>query len=194
MILVSDYDGTLNQENISNEDVQAINTFRTQGHLFGLATGRPLNMMREELAQYNLKTDFIIGTNGGIVQLEDVFVISQIDHETLRGLITFISRYEDVMIHISNGYEYSTPIIIRNLKIDEKIPGKPEGIVNSILIRGSSDNKNRKIYQELLFQGFQDLDFFYNSFNGGIIECVSKDVSKSSTIHKVFIDRLDNIL
>ncbi len=190
MILVSDYDGTLNYQEISNSDIQAIKSFRQQGHLFGIATGRPLNMMYDELALYGFEIDFIIGTNGGIAQFKEVSIISRIRFETFRDLLSFLSKFENLMINVSNGYDWFSSINIQDWEKGKEVPEMPEGAINSILLRGTSSNQTKTIYRQLIQHGFQDLDFHFNSYGGGIIECPSKGVSKSSTIQRILIDEM----
>lgn len=193
MILVSDYDGTLKQEDISDEDIQAIDTFRARGHLFGLATGRTLGFLNEDLVNYDVKRDFLIGTNGGIVTFEDkneLIHLSQVPPEVMQKVSTIVSRFKNVLFYVSDGLQYTTPNTVRDPATGKETFEIPQRIFNSACIKASSQEDNKKIYAALKQQNFNELDFFYNNYDVGIVDVVSRGVSKSSTIHKVFIEEL----
>lgn len=191
MILISDFDGTLKRQEISTLDIQAIEEFRRQGHIFGIATGRPMNELTEEMSPYNIAVDFIIAANGGIVQDDKVSSHSKIHFETINRLATFLSQFEEVFLILSDGYEYSPPIdLSKNLVTAIGIPNVKETIFNSACIISTKGDIYSRIYDRLLSQNFQELDFFYNNYENGTIDIVQKGVSKSNTIKKVLIDGL----
>lgn len=67
-IAASDYDGTLfRQGRISREDLEAIEAWRAGGNLFGLATGRDLGLIRNEIESRHIPFDFIICNTGAAV-------------------------------------------------------------------------------------------------------------------------------
>lgn len=71
-IAASDYDGTLfRRGQVSREDLEAIKAWREQGHLFGPATGRDLNLIRSELELREIPFDFIICNTGASVYSRD---------------------------------------------------------------------------------------------------------------------------
>ncbi|MDY6868329.1 MAG: HAD family hydrolase [Chloroflexota bacterium] len=193
MILVSDYDGTLKQKDISNEDIQAINTFRAQGHLFGIATGRALKFLTDDLVNYDVKRDFLLGTNGGVILFEEednVSYLSQIRPKLIRKIFAIVSRFEDAVFYISDGFQYAIPKVIQDSAKVEETHEIPEQSYNSACIKGPSLDVNKRIYDVLRRQNISELDFYYNTYDVGIVDVVSKGVSKSSTIHKVFIEEL----
>lgn len=64
-IAASDYDGTLLLENrISSSDLEAIKTWRAEGHLFGLVTGRDINLISHEVLYWGIPVDFLICSTG----------------------------------------------------------------------------------------------------------------------------------
>ena len=71
-IAASDYDGTLfRRGEVSREDLEAISAWREKGHLFGLATGRDLNLTRTEIEGRNIPCDFTVcNTGAGIYDAE----------------------------------------------------------------------------------------------------------------------------
>ena len=66
VILASDYDGTLNQGGISQENRDAILRFREAGNLFGIVTGRDWRMY-EVMQRNDLSLDFILAMNGAML-------------------------------------------------------------------------------------------------------------------------------
>ena len=67
-LLASDYDGTLlRKRRISKRDKEAIESFRVEGNLFGIVTGRPYGSIRNELKARKIKYDFVISVNGGYI-------------------------------------------------------------------------------------------------------------------------------
>ncbi len=71
-LAASDYDGTLFRHNrVSKADLKAIRIWRKAGHLFGLATGRDLNLSLVEIKSKNIEFDFIVCNTGGSVYTHD---------------------------------------------------------------------------------------------------------------------------
>ena len=188
MILVSDYDGTLKRQDISPKDIQAINTFRDKGHLFGIATGRTINFLTGETRQYDFETDFIIGTNGGITQLADETYISKISSETIQKLVKFALKYPDTIVIVSDGFDYSEPLV----SADPAVFQTGEALFNSACIKNiSSLEGNLQIFNDLQAEDFQDVDFFFNNYKGGIIDITKKGISKSAAIYQVFVEKMN---
>ncbi|NLA78637.1 MAG: HAD-IIB family hydrolase [Erysipelothrix sp.] len=66
-LFVSDYDGTLHIDGtVDQETLDAIDVFRAQGNLFGIATGRSLSSIKNQIEIYQIPVDFIISENGAI--------------------------------------------------------------------------------------------------------------------------------
>ena len=192
MILVSDYDGTLKRQDISQKDIQAINTFRDKGHLFGIATGRTINFLTDETRLYDFTTDFIIGTNGGVAQVADETYISKISHKTICKLINFVSKYPETIVIVSDGFDYSEPLTAAEPDKFLTNSGKEKFFYNSACIKNlSSLEANIQIYKDLQDEDFPDLEFFFNNFNGGIIDVAKNGVSKSSAIYQIFVKKLN---
>lgn len=71
-IMASDYDGTLfRRGEVSREDLAAIRAWREAGHIFGLATGRDLNMTRSEVLKRKIPVDFIVCNTGASIYDSD---------------------------------------------------------------------------------------------------------------------------
>lgn len=70
-IAASDYDGTLfRRGGVSREDLAAIRAWREEGNLFGLATGRDLNLIRIETENRHIPFDFVVCNTGAAVYEE----------------------------------------------------------------------------------------------------------------------------
>lgn len=71
-LAASDYDGTLfRHQKVTDEDLRAIHQWRLAGHLFGLATGRDLNLTMVEIESKNIEYDFIVCNTGASVYIRD---------------------------------------------------------------------------------------------------------------------------
>jgi len=71
-LAASDYDGTLfRRGEVSRDDLEAIAAWREKGHLFGLATGRDLNMTRGEIHNRKIPVDFVICNTGASIYEPD---------------------------------------------------------------------------------------------------------------------------
>jgi len=91
MILVSDFDGTLKRQDVTKKDLQAIEEFRRQGHIFAIATGRPFHFLQQSLERYLVPSDFIIATNGGLIKNEEAIFLSKIIYDTMMNLAVFLT-------------------------------------------------------------------------------------------------------
>lgn len=67
-LAASDYDGTLCRNGrVAPEDIESIKKWRQAGHLFGLATGRDLNMARHAVEAWAFDFDFLICASGAAI-------------------------------------------------------------------------------------------------------------------------------
>lgn len=91
IFFASDYDGTLNRNGVSSEDISAIIDFRERGHLFGMATGRSIGSVQAEIDKFAFPVDFIIGNNGGVIQNNAGEIV--LLHTIPQSLVTQVSDY-----------------------------------------------------------------------------------------------------
>lgn len=71
-LAASDYDGTLfRRGRIERADLEAIEAWRERGHLFGLATGRDLNLIRTETERRRIPFDFVVCNTGAAIYDQD---------------------------------------------------------------------------------------------------------------------------
>ena len=107
ILFATDFDGTLNQMGVSRKTLNAIKEFREAGHKFGIVTGRTLDLMEPEVKLYNIPLDYLIGANGGVIQVEGKILQNAfIEFEVVEKILQ-IAREKDIAnIGISNGYKY----------------------------------------------------------------------------------------
>lgn len=115
-IFASDYDGTLYlNETVSRTDLQAINDLRSQGHLFGLCSGRHLDSLLEEVDRFNIPFDFLVGNNGSAImnQSKEILKIHTMDLENVLALREFFREQlrDDVyFLAVNNGFNFGKEI------------------------------------------------------------------------------------
>ncbi|QIK70593.1 HAD family phosphatase [Erysipelothrix sp. HDW6C] len=106
-VFVSDFDGTLfKNHEVTHYDLNAIETFREQGHKFGICTGRSIDSILFEMRKYGIPFDFVIGINGGAVlthELEEIFA-SSMDESLAREMIQTIDDFGIEFYGVTDGY------------------------------------------------------------------------------------------
>lgn len=106
IIFASDYDGTLNQNGVSSEDIEAIIDFRRRGHLFGMATGRSIGSIQGEIDKFAFPVDFIIGNNGGAIQntLGETVFLQTIPTNLVSKVIEHLMTYDIYVYGGNDGF------------------------------------------------------------------------------------------
>lgn len=69
-LLVSDYDGTFNEDNrLSkiNKNIDAVKRFMENGNIFAFATGRNYESIKKEITKYHIPYNYLICSNGSTV-------------------------------------------------------------------------------------------------------------------------------
>ena len=69
-LLVSDYDGTFNEDNrLSkiNKNINAVKRFMENGNIFAFATGRNYESIKKEITKYHIPYNYLICSNGSTV-------------------------------------------------------------------------------------------------------------------------------
>lgn len=82
-ILVSDFDNTFYTKDIK-ENVKLVNDFIKKGNIFVIATGRPLYLIKPDIEKYNIKYDYLICNDGGVIfdSNEKILDKTNIDYKT----------------------------------------------------------------------------------------------------------------
>lgn len=89
-IAACDFDGTLcRRGGVSREDLDAISLWRAAGNLFGLATGRDLNLSRVEIDKWGIEIDFLVCNTGASIYDGDLNLVhlTALPHGSTPGLI-----------------------------------------------------------------------------------------------------------
>ncbi len=110
-ILATDFDGTLRQgESVGEKNLSAIEKWRNAGNLFGVITGRYIGSIMREILHENVKCDFIIANNGGLICDGDGKIISDTsaDGKILPELTKYLKEYNADFYNIAyRDYEVS---------------------------------------------------------------------------------------
>ena len=97
LLIATDFDGTLNiNGEVSQENREAIDEWRSSGRYFGVVTGRGTDFF--ELAEkINLPYDYLILYNGSLVADRDRNIIysSVIPDNVYQSLYEIFSRFDD---------------------------------------------------------------------------------------------------
>lgn len=71
-LLATDYDGTIKfAGQVLEEDLQAIQNWKDQDHLFALITARSPQSIFDEIDKYNIPFDFVVSNNGCLIFDQD---------------------------------------------------------------------------------------------------------------------------
>lgn len=190
----SDFDGTLcfankaKHENFKKEDLEAIETFRSAGHKFGLCTGRPL-LGIQTYCKDIIDFDFYILTSGAIILDNDKNVLYEklMNHDTMKAIAEEFSAFGDVWVHAHHGlYSLKTRKIKRsNQTLVDSFEEVPHDLLHGVSFECSSEEEARNtcIY---INQKYPDAHAFQNK---RFVDVAAKGVSKGATL-KVYRDMI----
>lgn len=180
-ILISDYDGTFfTSEPSLEQNIKAVETWRTAGNLFVIATARSLTSVEgRNLIDGQKICDYIALNNGAIVLDGAGSIISEhtISPASAQKIIDFANKASTVNINISS-YNTSGQI---NDQADQltKIRIRPQGKSHE-----PTENLAAKLYNRFgeAFQILITYNDYYPMSNDHIIDIVSKSAGKESAI------------
>lgn len=96
-VLISDIDGTLyfedKKEKITQIDIESIKKFQSEGHLFGICTGRSYSGAKLAFETFDIKLDFMILASGAVILNEK--------EETIKKLTIKKDIAQQIYRHIS---------------------------------------------------------------------------------------------
>lgn len=163
-IIAADIDGTLTTSNYETpkRNLKAIENLRKAGYLFGLASGRPVDDLKEKYLFWGLEKqfDFIIGWNGAELydaRKDQKYNYNYLKKEELKEIVDFMRPYE----RITSVY----------------LPGIYLASNDSEKALSSSEKTHRKLVIAKNYDEFSAVD------NGGIMFRV--DVNQMSEVEKV---------
>ncbi len=108
-LFASDYDGTLfKNHEITEKDLTAIQTFQSEGHKFGIVTGRSIHSIISEIDLHKIPVDFVVGVNGAVVLDKDrnELFISKIDKDAAKEVLNYINQYDVHYYGVNDGYRH----------------------------------------------------------------------------------------
>lgn len=156
----SDFDGTLffpkNEKPISLTDTNAIQSFQSKGHIFGLCTGRPLIGTTEYLPD-DIKPDFYITNSGAsIYNREKELIFEKVfSKELVDALITCGTDYGFVVdFHMDEkfyAFKESDCFITDEIYFLEEINGRVHNITYNAGSAEKADEMAKSICQK--FEG-----------------------------------------
>jgi HAD superfamily hydrolase (TIGR01484 family) len=188
--LVSDYDGTLYLDSVVYErDILAIKHFKEQGHHFGIATGRSLGSILEEIAKYKIPFDFVIANNGAISIdskgkiLHKTIVDLNVVHEVLSSLqgdhIQFFGLSDGISVGLHDKLNKNVDVHVNQISLDEilltqEIVGMYIKFIDDVSATKHAQEINEKYKDKLKAYAFYE----YN-------DILSPETSKASGILSV---------
>lgn len=109
-VFASDYDGTLNQNGpLTNDDLNRIEKFRSDGNKFGIVTGRAAQSILHELDKFKIPYDFIVGINGGLIlnsKNEELFG-SKLNEKVIETIMQRLTEENVLYYGANDGYGMS---------------------------------------------------------------------------------------
>lgn len=188
-ILATDYDGTLRiGDDVSEENKQAIKTWRAANHLFGIVTGRSMESIKADIERNELCVDFVIGNNGGAVYDANFKEIKTwyMEFQRTMEMIEYI-KHEPCISYILNDGFYRSKIVVDAQKEDKKYAHTvmeksaeemlANGKIAQIVVSLDNDEEGLRI-GEHINQKFNDIAVAYRNIN--CVDIAPKGVSKAS--------------
>ncbi len=113
-LLVSDYDGTFNEDNkLSkiNKNIDAVKRFMDSGNIFAFATGRNYDSIKKEITKYHIPYNYLICSNGSIVfdNKDRVLFQNTILVDTVKKTLRYLNKLGFVKsLELRDAYGRST--------------------------------------------------------------------------------------
>jgi len=169
---------------------ESINRLKANGYLTMLATGRPRNLITQNLI--NLELDGIVGSNGAYIEIDGKVIFNEyIDNEKLKELIEFLEEHD--MEYMLEGEEINyikdrTNSMI--VKLLEDAGFKEENIcldwdinevkVPKIIVLTQERENYLKAYEK-----FSKLGFAFMDNEGGMFEIYDERYNKGYGVKKL---------
>lgn len=191
-LLASDYDGTLRLgERVAPSTVKAVREFQKRGNLFGLVTGRALNMIYDEIRDNGIEPDFILSSNGAMLTDKNRQVLSAfpIPFEIGVKLLDELKVMGFRQYGACDGFRYCYYDGGRNLDDpDRALYPNLEVSQQELIARGSiisfySRGRNREHTAELQQQLQARFGQYVDSFlNRNTLDIVARGISKKTGV------------
>ncbi|NLW28830.1 MAG: HAD family phosphatase [Erysipelothrix sp.] len=186
MIVCSDYDRTfkVNQQ-ISEENLQAVRRLRKLGHLFVINTGRTFQSFKEEYLKYSFEFDYAICGSGSQIINQSFQLIHQttFSKETVKMIIDDLVQSSATIIQYSNQDQW---IVHRNTlenSFDQKLYQKLPNHINTFSCRFHTMEEAKQFFDMHSFQ----INAFLNYYS---IDMVAPKIDKATGLHQL-VKQLD---
>ena len=163
-VLVSDYDKTLDV-NI-DENIKSINTFREEGNIFVIATGRSLLDINKKINEYNINYDYLLINHGATIIDKNNNILSNIIINDVNKIINDLDLESSVRYFCTSGLESRVDFDHSN--------------ITKINIKYETECYAEKVNQ-LLNEKYDNINSYHISPYS--IEIISSDIDKSKAIN-----------
>lgn len=188
-ILASDYDYTLHfKDGIKPKDLEMIQTFRSNGGLFGLVSGRAISSLLHEVHKYQIPYDFLIGVNGGFILDNGGHEIfkTTISTKTAKALIQYLNKHTPQSYTLHNGYDLARKIFTEDFKLNIDLEFKDidtlfEKPVSGFFINYKTE-EDAMLAQLDMNKKFPDV---YAQQNANFVDITAPNVNKARGIQKL---------
>lgn len=197
-----DLDGTVAQKDgkISNENIKAIKYLQSKGIKVGIATGRTIHTMQEEIdiIQPNLP---IITANGSVILSKNKSILSEthLSYDSWKVIDTLIDSGFSFLIYTKSGIYTNNENNVFFRKLFDRATNYDEKYINFELepITNIAWLKRKKTYKILVpfdseyekdiliskLEIFNSIDCFASS--GNVLEICPKNISKGNAIKTI---------
>ena len=173
-LLFSDFDRTLYvNRDITQENLDAVNKWQSEGNLFIITTGRHKRSIIEQMKNFNLKPDYYICNNGA--------VILDKEKNTIFSKCISNQKIEEIVKYICENYENSFEII------------EKERVIKIMNDAGIDNHNPTELVSDLNTRFRSSLAAYANVLN---VDIVANGVNKSTGIDFVCkeLNDIDDIL
>lgn len=183
-LLVSDFDGTLYQNHMIDQDtLLQIKHWQNAGNYFIIATGRDFPSLVEKIKHYQISPDFIIGNNGATI---NQIALTKINQAMYRLLVDRIVSNEEIfreikISHLSKNKIYSKRSTFTELKLKGLQNFFLEEKVIQLSVKAYSVEKANQ-FIEAHASNFPEVSFLGNIET---IDIVGSSVNKLFTIQQL---------
>jgi len=197
-LIASDYDKTFHRHDPQDlqNNINAVKTWREQGNIFTISTGRDVASMLNEKIIRNIEFDYLVSLNGSlVVDIDNNVLFKQpLDKQLAKDLVKMLRDKMGDELNISNGFDgfnmthktasltnpVSKEIFDRNSKIYSKT--MQAALDDDVLLIGClNDNfeQAEQLKKEILLKYQDQVEVFLNL---NYINIVPKNISKASGV------------
>ncbi len=193
-LLASDYDGTLKiNDQVSEENRAAIDSWREKGNAFALVTGRSMESIQKEIETYHLHVDYIVGNNGGAVydhQFQELHT-HYLPFDQVLHILEYIKSETSISYVLNDGFYRAKEVLDASCEdkkyanmtttksVQELLEHKK---IAQIVISLASDADTRRI-ADYIHANFGTIASAFRNVN--CVDIAPYGVSKATGIHEI---------